>query len=198
MQRKSSALALSSFPQKNTNRAERTKLAAESSSAFPVLTKGTLSDSVQNQEREQRKAVAAHNGLLHGSDGIFQQKSLGDANNSRSKTTKANQRQTGSECSGVPSVTDDKNLLQTTEVELTSAASSVKNLTLCDSPCCHSCSNKLQVKGSETKLHVHGMMSLQLIDTEAVGFSLTPVFLSLSTSKMFFKFETTLSTSTIF
>ena len=80
----------------------------------------------------------------------------------------------------MPSVTDVKGLLQITEVELTSPSSSAKILALCDSACSHSwisrsLADKLQVKGSATKLTVHGINSQQLIDTETVELKLTPV-----------------------
>ena len=80
----------------------------------------------------------------------------------------------------MPSVTDVKGLLQITEVELTSPSSSAKILAPCDSACSHSwisrrLADKLQVKGSATKLTVHGINSQQLIDTETVELKLTPV-----------------------
>ena len=80
----------------------------------------------------------------------------------------------------MPSVTDVKGLLQITEVELTSPSSSAKILALCDSACSHSwisriLADKLQVKGSTTKLTVHGINSQQLIDTETIELKLTPV-----------------------
>ena len=79
----------------------------------------------------------------------------------------------------MPSVTDVKGLLQITEVEL-SSPSSPKKFALCESACSHSWISrrlvaKLQVKGSATKLTVHGINSKQLIDTERVELKLTPV-----------------------
>ena len=80
----------------------------------------------------------------------------------------------------MPSVSDFKDLLQITEVELESPSCSEKVLVLCDSTCSHSwiskrLADKLQVKGSPTKLTVHGINSQQLIDTETVELKLTPV-----------------------
>ena len=80
----------------------------------------------------------------------------------------------------MPSVTDYKGLLQTVEVQLDSLSSSVKVLALCDSACSHSwvsrsLADKLRVKGSATKLTVHGINSQQVVDTETVELKLTHV-----------------------
>ena len=80
----------------------------------------------------------------------------------------------------MPAVSDVKGLLQITEVELESPSCSEKVLVLCDSACSHSwiskrLADKLQVKGSPTKLTVHGINSQQQIDTETVELKLTPV-----------------------
>ena len=79
----------------------------------------------------------------------------------------------------MPSVSELKGLLQITEIELQSPSGSKKVLVLCDSACSHSwiskgLADKLQVKGSPTKITVHGINSQQLIDTETVELKLTP------------------------
>ena len=99
---------------------------------------------------------------------------------STGRSTKVSQKPTGSESSGMSSVSAVKGLLQITEVELESPSCSEKLLVLCDSACSHSwiskrLADKLQVKGSPTKLTVHGINSQQLIDTETVELKLTPV-----------------------
>ena len=71
------------------------------------------------------------------------------------------------------SVTDYKGLLQIVEVQLDSLSNSVEVLALCDSACSHSwvsrsLADKLRVKGSATKLTVHGINSQQVVDTETV------------------------------
>ena len=161
---------------------ERTKLAAESKLCFSCLNEGhSFRQCPQPRKCTKDGCSSSHNTLLHGSERIFPQKNPGDAKNSQSsKTTQVSQRQTSSESSGMPSVTDVKGLLQITEVELTSPSSSAKILALCDSACSHSwisrrLADKLQVKGSATKLTVHGINSQQLIDTETVELKLTPV-----------------------
>ena len=160
---------------------ERTKLAAESKLCFSCLNEGhSFRQCPQPRKCTKDGCSSSHNTLLHGSDRIFRQKRPGDAKNPQSKTTKVSQRQTGSESSGMPSVTDIKGLLQITEVELTSPSSSAKIRSLCDSACSHSwisrrLADKLQVKRSATKLTVHGINSQQLIDTETVELKLTPV-----------------------
>ena len=124
---------------------------------------------------------SSHNNLLHGSERIFPQKVSGEENKGSTGTsTKVSHKSTGSESSGMPSVSDVKGLLQITEVELESLSCSGKALVLCDSACSHSwiskrLADKLHVKGSPTKLTVHGTNSQQLIDTEMVEFKLTPV-----------------------
>ena len=160
---------------------ERTKLAAESKLCFSCLNEGhSFRQGPQPRKCTKDGCSSSHNILFHGSDRIFPQKSPGDAKNFQSKTTKVSQRPTSSEKSGMPSVTDVKGLLQITEVELTSPSSSTKILALCDSACSHSwisrrLVDKLQVKGSATKLTVQGINSQQLIDTETVELKLTPV-----------------------
>ena len=123
---------------------------------------------------------SSHDTLLHGADRIFPQKSLGDTKTTQSSKAKVNQKQTVSERSGMPSVTDYKGLLQIVEVQLDSLSSSVKVLVLCDSACSHSwisrsLAQKLRVKSSATKLTVHGINSQQVVDTETVELKLTPV-----------------------
>ena len=97
---------------------ERTKLAAESKLCFSCLNEGhSFRQCPQPKKCTKDGCSCSHNTLLHGSDRIFPQKNPSDAKNSQSKTTKVSQRQTGSESSGMPSVTDVKGLLQITEVE---------------------------------------------------------------------------------
>ena len=84
------------------------------------------------------------------------------------------------ESSGTPSVVDVKGLLQITEVELHSNEQSERVLALCDSSCSHSwissrLAAKLNAKGTPTKLTVHGINSLQNVNTLMVELKLTPV-----------------------
>ena len=160
---------------------ERTKLAAESKLCFSCLNDGhSFRQCPQPRKCTKEGCSSSHNTLLHGADRIFPQKSLGDTKTTQSSKTKVNQKQTGSESSGLPSVTDYKGLLQIVEVQLDSLSSSVKVLALCDSACSHSwtsrsLAHKLRVKGSATKLTVHGINSQQVVDTETVELKLTPV-----------------------
>ena len=160
---------------------ERTKLAAESKLCFSCLNDGhSFRQCPQPRKCTKEGCSSSHNTLLHGADRIFPQKSLGDTKTTQSSKTKVNQKQTGSESSGLPSVIDYKGLLQIVEVQLDSLSSSVKVLALCDSACSHSwisrsLADKLRVKGSATKLTVHGINSQQVVDTETVELKLTPV-----------------------
>ena len=79
-----------------------------------------------------------------------------------------------------PSVSDVKGLLQITEVELQTSEKSERVLVLCDSACSHSwisfeLARKLDVRGSPTKLTVHGINSNKVVDTVMVELKLTPV-----------------------
>ena len=83
------------------------------------------------------------------------------------------------ESSGMPSVVDGKGLLQIPEVELHSNERSERVLALCDSACSHSwissrLADKLTVKGTPTKLTVHGINCHQVVNTEMVELKLTP------------------------
>ena len=160
---------------------ERTKLAGESKLCFSCLNDGlSFRQCPQPRKCTKEGCSSSHNTLLHGADRIFPQKSLGETKTTQSSKTKVNQKQTGSESSGLPSVTDYKGLLQIVEVQLDSLSGSVKVLALCDSACSHfwisrNLAHKLRVKGSATKLTVHGIYSQQVVDTETVELKLTPV-----------------------
>ena len=87
--------------------------------------------------------------------------------------------QTG-ESSGVCSITDMKELLQITEVEVHTGTNSTKVFALCDFAFSHSwisekLATKLNLKGLPTKLTVHGINSQQVVGTEIVELKLTPV-----------------------
>ena len=164
---------------------ERTKLAAESKLCFSCLNEGhAFRQCPQPRKCTKEGCSSSHNTLLHGSEKIFPQRVSGAENKDNKVTTgrstKVSQKSTGSESSGMPAVSDVKGLLQITEVELESPSCSEKVLVLCDSACSHSwiskrLADKLQVKGSPTKLTVHGINSQQQIDTETVELKLTPV-----------------------
>ena len=84
------------------------------------------------------------------------------------------------ESSGMPSVVDVKGLLQTTEVELHSSEQSERVLALCDFACSYSwissrLADKLNAKGTPTKLTVHGINCHQVVNTQMVELKLTPV-----------------------
>ena len=73
-----------------------------------------------------------------------------------------------------------KGLLQIAEVELQTSEKSERVLVLCDSACSHSwissaLARKLDVRGTPTKLTVHGINSNKVVDTQMVELKLTPV-----------------------
>ena len=78
------------------------------------------------------------------------------------------------------SVSDVKGLLQIAKVELQTSQKSERVLVLCDSACSHSwipseLASKLDVRGTPTKLTVHGINSNKVVDTQTVELKLTPV-----------------------
>ena len=165
---------------------ERTKLAAQNKLCFFYLNEGhAFRQCPQPRKCTKQGCSSSHNILLHGSERMFPRKSSGaenkDNKGTADRSTKFSQKSTGSEGSGMSSVSDVKGLLQT-EVELESPSCSEKVLVLCDSACSLSwiskrLADKLQVEGSPIKLTVHGINSQQLIDTETVELKLTPVLL---------------------
>ena len=71
-------------------------------------------------------------------------------------------------------------MLQITEVELQASEKTEKDLVLCDSVCSHSwipaeLARKLNVRGMQTKLTVHGINFNKVVDTVMVELKLTPV-----------------------
>ena len=164
---------------------ERAKLAAENKLCFSCLNEGhAFRQCPQQRKCTKESCSSSHNTLLHGSERISPNKASSAENKDNKvttgKSTKVSQKSTGSKSSGMPSVSDVKSLLQITEIELESPSGSEKVLVLCDSACSHSwiskgLADKLQIKGSPTKLAVHGINLQQLIDTETVELKLTPV-----------------------
>ena len=124
--------------------------------------------------------------MLHGAEKIFPRKSESgkDSNaetTSCSVTTATQKKDEVTSC--LPSVSDVKGLLQKTEVELQTSEKSERVLVLCDSACSDSwisfeLARKLDVRGSPTKLTVHGINSNKADDTEMVYVKLTPVLSS--------------------
>ena len=121
--------------------------------------------------------------MLHGAEKIFPRKSEpGKAGNSEattcSVTTAIQKKDEVTSC--LPSISDVKGLLQITEVEVQTSEKSAKVLVLCDSACSHSwisseLADKLDVRGTPTKLTVHGINSNKIVDTPMVELKLTPV-----------------------
>ena len=108
---------------------KRTKLAAESKLCFSCLNEGhAFRQCSQPRKCSNEGCSSSHKNLLHGSERIFPQKTSGAENKDNkitsSRSTKVSQKSTGSENSGMPSVSDVKSLLQITEVELKSPSRS--------------------------------------------------------------------------
>ena len=79
-----------------------------------------------------------------------------------------------------PSISDVRGLLQITEVELQSSEKSERVLVLCDSACSLSWSSaelarQLDVRGTQTKLTVHGINSNKVVDTHMVDLKLISI-----------------------
>ena len=133
---------------------------------------------------------STHNTLLHGAEKIFTRKSeSGKAGNGEattcSVTTAIQKKDEVTSC--LPSISDVKGFLQITEVEVQTSEKSAKVLVLCDSACSHSwisseLADKLDVRGTPTKLTVHGINSNTIVDTQMVELKLTPVHSGVSCS----------------
>ena len=162
---------------------ERAKLVADKLCFSCFNANHSFRQCTQPRKCTKEGCESTHNTFLHGADRIFPNKNqVTKPRNPESftcvgATEISEQLETSS---GLPSVTDVKGLLQITEIELHSAATSEKVLTLCDSACSHSwisarLANRLKVQGVPTKLTVHGINSHQVISTEMVELKLTPV-----------------------
>ena len=163
---------------------ERAKLVADSKLCFSCFNANhSFRQCPQPRKCTMEGCGSSHNTLLHGADRIFPKKP--ETGNQQSRGTSScigtteNYEQVN-ESSGLPSVSDFKGLLQVTEVELHSPASSVRVLALCDSACSHSwittnLAKRLKVQGEQTKLTVHGINSHQTLNTQMVELKLTPV-----------------------
>ena len=145
---------------------ERAKLVADNKFCFCCFNANhSFRQGPQPRKCTKEGCESTHNTFLHGADLIFPNKNqVTKPPNPESSTcvgaTKINEQLETS--SGLPSVTDVKGLLQITEVELHSTATSEKVLALCDSACRHSwisarLANRLKVQGVPTKLTVHGI-----------------------------------------
>ena len=126
---------------------------------------------------------SSHNTFLHGADRIFTKK-VTNVNKDKTETSgcigTSMNNERSDESSGMPSVADVKGLLQVTEVELLANGKSEIVLALCDSACSYSwisanLATKLNVRGTPTKITVHGINSNQVVDTQLVELKLTLV-----------------------
>ena len=162
---------------------ERARVAADNKLCFSCL-KGNHPFRQCPAPRKCSKdgCSSSHNTLIHGADRVFPDKRSPKPTNNQataSQSLNVTETKTG-ESSGVCSVTDVKGLLQIVEVEVHTTNTSLRVLALCDSACSHSwvsenLATKLDLKGSPTKLTVHGINSQQEIDTQIVELKLTPV-----------------------
>ena len=164
---------------------KQTKLAPEGKLCFSCLNEEhAFRQCPQPRQCTKEGCSSSHNNLLHCSDRVFPRRTSNEESKNNKidtgRSSKVSQKQSSSESSGMPAVSDVKGLLQITEVKLESPSCSEKVLVFCDSACSHSwiskrLADRLQVKGSPTKIAVHGINSQQLIDTETVELKLTPV-----------------------
>ena len=102
---------------------ERTKIAAKSKLCFSCLNEGhAFRQCPQPRKCTKEGCSSSHNTLLHGSEKLFPHKTSSAKNKDNKVTigrsTKVSQKSTGSESSGMPSVSDVKGLLQITEITL--------------------------------------------------------------------------------
>ena len=146
---------------------ERAKVVADSKLCFSCL-KGNHSFRQGTAPRKcsKNECFSSRNTLIHGAERTFAAETTPKP--TRNKVTGSqslNITETKSkERTGICSVTDVKGLIQIVEVQVLTATLYHKVLALCDSACSHSCgsqniASKLKLKGSPTKLTVHGINS---------------------------------------
>ena len=163
---------------------ERAKVVAENKLCFSCFNgQHSFRNCPQPRKCTKDGCGSTHNTLLHGAEKILPRKSeSGKAGNGEattcSVTTAIQKKDEVTSC--LPSISDVKGLLQITEVELQTSENSAKVLVLCDSACSHSwisseLADKLDVRGTPTKLTVHGINSNKVVDTQMVELKLTPV-----------------------
>ena len=162
---------------------ERTKLAVQYRLCFSCLNKDhSFRQCPKARKCTKEGCTSSHNTLLHGSERIFPPRRPTDERSTvtrTSPTARETQHSTG-ESSSLCAVSDVKGLLQIAQVELQSPVNSVKTLVVCDTACSRSwisrrLADQLQLKGSPTKLTVHGINSHEVVNTEIVELKLTPV-----------------------
>ena len=169
---------------RNKTPTERAKLVADNKLCFSCFRANhSFRQCPQPRKCTKEGCESSHNTFLHGAERIFPKKSE-TPNRKKPETstcigtTKTNDHV--AESSGMPSVVDVKGLLQISEVEIHSNERSERVLAFCDSACSHSwissrLADKLTVKGTPTKLTVHGINCHQVVNTQMVELKLTPV-----------------------
>ena len=163
---------------------ERAKLVTDNKLCFSSFnTNHSFRQCPQHRKCTKEGCESTHNTFPHGADRIFPNKNQVTKQRNPETSTCVGATKINNEmetCSGLPSITDVKGLLQITEVELHSTTTSDQVLALCDSACSHSwisarLAKKLKVQGVPTKLTVHGINSHQVVNTEIMELKLTPV-----------------------
>ena len=162
---------------------ERAKLVADNKHRFSCFRPNhSFRQCPQRRKCSEESCESSHNTFLHGAERSFQRKSetpnrKNPETSTYIRTTRMNNQV--AESSGIPSV-DVKGLLQITEVGIQSNDQLEKVLALCDSACSNSwissrLADKLNAKGTPTKLKVHGINFHQVVNTQMVELKLTPV-----------------------
>ena len=171
---------------------ERAKIVAENKLCFSCFDgQHAFRNCPQPRKCTRDGCGSTHNTFLHDAEKIFPRKpepgkdsngetTGGDCNGETSCSTATGNPKKNEVTSCLPSVSDVKGLLQIAEVELQTSEKSERVLVLCDSACSHSwisseLASKLDVRGTPTKLTVHGINTNKVFDTQMVELKLTPV-----------------------
>ena len=163
---------------------ERAKIVAENKLCFSCFNgQHSFRNCPQPRKCTRDGCGSTHNTFLHGAERIFPRKPEPgkDSNGETTSCSTATGNPKKNEVTScLPSVSDVKGLLQIAEVELQTSEKSERILVLCDSACSHSwisseLASKLDVRGTPTKLTVHGINTNKVVDTQMVELKLTPV-----------------------
>ena len=164
---------------------QRAKVVAEAKLCFSCLREKHVFRQCPNPRKCRKDGCnSSHNTLLHGAERFYPSKS--PSNNNSNSSAGANQSklssvQSSSMTTTLSSVSNVKNLLQVTELQLRS--SSGKDTTafvLCDTACSNSwvsndLANRLNLHSTALKLTVKGIKTEEVVDTKLVELIVTPI-----------------------
>ena len=163
---------------------QRAKVVAEAKLCFSCLREKHMFRQCPNPRKCRKDSCnSSHNTLLHGAERVYPSKS--PSNNNSNSNAGANQSklssvQSSSKTTTLSSVSNVKDLLQVTELQLkSSSGKDTTALVLCDTACSNSwvsndLANRLALHGTALKLTVKGINTEEVVDTKLVELIVTP------------------------